>query len=280
MRAVEFTGTKSKICSVVLLLAGCGGAGCFLEKDEESKLNVDAAISRIAFVLPANGEPVIDFGTQTLNTTTDQTLTVINKGVTSARSLSPNADSPIEAPFSFKGGTFPGTDGTCGTVALETDQTCTIILSFNPTEEDLFTKTLKLEYDNGVLFFPLELAMLGSTPSKVTISDSPSYSFGRVAIGQSVDKTFTVTNSGGNLALKLAELTAQALAAPFSIKGATFPGTGGTCEATLAGAGKTCTFVLTFAPTGVGDWTDDFYLSYADAQGDQSATLTLTGAGI
>ena len=45
-------------------------------------------------------------------------------------------------------------------------------------------------------------------------------------------------------------MNGSGLSAPFSYKGGTYPGTGGTCAATLAAAG-TCTVVVTYAPVTV-----------------------------
>src|SRR5437868_5741285 len=53
------------------------------------------------------------------------------------------------------------------------------------------------------------------------------------------------------------------LAAPFTFKGGTYPGTGGTCIATLAAAG-TCTVVVTYSPTTTGAHTDTIDITYND----------------
>jgi hypothetical protein len=55
----------------------------------------------------------------------------------------------------------------------------------------------------------------------------------------------TLTNTGEEAA---ADLSETGLEAPFSIKGGTFPGTGGTCTGSLAG-GASCQIVVEYAPT-------------------------------
>lgn len=73
-----------------------------------------------------------------------------------------------------------------------------------------------------------------------------SVSFGYIPIFTSADKTFQILTAAAR-PVSFVELAG--LAEPFSFKGGSFPGTGGTCTPAIS---ENCTVVLTFAPRGVG----------------------------
>ncbi len=87
---------------------------------------------------------------------------------------------------------------------------------------------------------PASLAM-----SVAGATDAQNYDFGAVTQGQKKEVTIVVSNSGEESATTLND---AGLEAPFSLKGGTFPGTGGTCTDTLAG-GASCNVVIEYAPT-------------------------------
>jgi hypothetical protein len=71
-----------------------------------------------------------DFGTIPVGSTADYTLTLLNSGVRAATSLV----ATIAAPFTFKGGTFPGTGGTCSTSEVwGGSYACTVVVTYTPT---------------------------------------------------------------------------------------------------------------------------------------------------
>ena len=73
----------------------------------------------------------IDFGNVDIGVSADSTLTIQNTGGSAATSLS---GSFANTAFKFKGGSYPGTGGTCpasGTVGAGV--TCTLIVVFSPT---------------------------------------------------------------------------------------------------------------------------------------------------
>ena len=78
-------------------------------------------------------------------------------------------------------------------------------------------------------------------------------SFGLVALFETGEQTFQIINKPKR-PITFVEL--GGLAAPFGYKGGTFPGTGGTCQRTIA---TDCTIVLTYMPNGVdGALTGEF----------------------
>ena len=50
----------------------------------------------------------------------------------------------LPAPFSYKGGSYPGTGGTCGTSIADD---CTIVLSFTPEIDTEFSRSFSLQYN-------------------------------------------------------------------------------------------------------------------------------------
>jgi hypothetical protein len=193
-----------------------------------------------------------DFGTWGI--ANDHTFTISNDGGAQATGL---GDGGITgAGFAWKGGTFPGTGGTC-TSTLNKGSTCDVVVTFTPGGTVQQSGTAQVNYYDGAAAQVATRAMMG-TPTQhafLTVSEysgwsfctncSP-YDFGPVTTGSVAQQTFTIFNTGAIGASGLG--SSGALGAPFAFKGGGFPGTGGSCTATLA-AGFSCTVVVTFSPT-------------------------------
>ncbi len=110
----------------------------------------------------------------------------------------------------------------------------------------------------------------------LTISESDPFSFGTVVVGGNSTQIFTINNTGTGTATSMAEV---GLAAPFGFSGGAFPGTSGTCGATLAPA-ATCTIEVEFAPTSAGIANDTISISYNDGAGIQNVNRDVTGTGV
>jgi len=109
-------------------------------------------------------------------------------------------------------------------------------------------------------------------PALLVISGSPEHDFGNVDLGASDIDVLTVSNDGGSDATGMA---GQALAAPFSYTGGTYPGDGGDCEDTLAPQ-SSCTIELTFSPEVLGLHGETLAVAY---DGAADATRPLLGGG-
>lgn len=79
---------------------------------------------------------------------------------------------------------------------------------------------------------------------KLSFSTSPSDLFGTVYVGATSEATLTINNYGSAQATNISGTT---LSSPYSFKGGSFPGTGGSCESSL-NPGLSCTIVVSFAP--------------------------------
>lgn len=88
-----------------------------------------------------------DFGSVVHGSTSDITFTVTNSGGSDAASLAVDGTGPA-SPFSFAGGAYPGTDGSCGS-DLAAGSTCTFVLTFAPASAAPFNSTLQLDFTGG-----------------------------------------------------------------------------------------------------------------------------------
>lgn len=217
-----------------------------------------------------------DFGTVTAGSTTDHTMTFLNEGTFPVSSLSANITGSPD--LHFKGGSFPGTGGTCGPFIGPTNS-CTIVVTYSPASAGSDSASLDFMYDNGVstgLTFSLPLDGNAIVPAVLTISDGPSYDFGNVGFGTTPSHTFTVSNSGG---LTATTMNASALGGTFTFKGGSYPGTGGNCGANLSAA-STCTVVVDFKPLAITSFSDTLTITYNDGTSATSASRALYGTGV
>jgi hypothetical protein len=119
----------------------------------------------------------------------------------------PNATSVTEislaAPFAFKGGSYPGTGGTCTTTI---SGTCTIVVTFTPTSGGVKNDFVTLQYNNGTSVVSVSRAItatgvvLVATKIKVT---GP----GGVTTNQCIPYTITSTTDSGQQANVAANIT-------------------------------------------------------------------------
>jgi uncharacterized delta-60 repeat protein len=104
------------------------------------------------------------YSSEYVNSSITHTFTLTNSGQVAATSVS---TSGLSAPFSFAGGSFPGTGGTC-TTTLAPATSCTLEISFAPTAAVTYSGTLLMPYNNGVDLTVLSLSFsgLGVTPTQ------------------------------------------------------------------------------------------------------------------
>ena len=212
------------------------------------------------------------FGQVIQTSSGEKTITVTNSGTDAATSMSFSA---VTAPFRYKGGSFPGTAGTCDT-SLAASQSCTLVMEFAPTSVGVSSKSLTLSYQNGYGAASASATLSGEGLAQAIISMSGGnpYSFGTTNIGGAIDKSFTLTNAGSVSGTNIA----GSFTSVFRFKGGTFPGTGGTCTTTLA-AGTSCTVVVSFSPLAATSYSGLFSLSYNDGLRLQTELKNLSGTG-
>lgn len=216
-----------------------------------------------------------DFGQLPVGAQQNLIITISNSANSSiASSIS---EIGLAAPFSFTGGSFPGTGGSC-TPSLATGSTCTISITYTPATYATINDTLDIQYNNGVALTNSTATISGTgvTPALLTISEADPYDFGSVANGGSWTHTFTISNSGGYVATALSEVS---LTAPFGFLGGSYPGTGGDCGTTLAAAAN-CYIVVEFSPVGLGLASQSININYNDGIGTEASFRAVQGTGV
>ena len=171
------------------------------------------------------------FGSQSINTTATQTLTVTNSGATAATVPTPTITGTNAGQFAF-------TNNCPASLAPSTS--CTITVSFTPTSNGSKTATL------NVITFAIPLSGTGVTPL-YTVTPVL-HAFGQQQVGTvSAPFAYTVTNtalSQGSLVLTGANAIVSAQFAAAA---------GGTCFAGISlPPGSSCTMNVTFNPTSNG----------------------------
>ncbi len=211
-----------------------------------------------------------DFGTRAVGSTTSAFLTYTNSGGVAAQHTS----STLSGDFQFSGGVFPGTGGTCA-ASLPAGGSCTVEINYSPTAAAPDSSNLEYNYNDGVTG-QSEISQLegyGASPANLAISEADPYVYPMRGVGFSVNHTFTVTNMGGFSATALNEV---GLAGPFQFVGGTYPGTGGTCGATLT-SGASCTIEVQFAPVNPGFYSESIEITYSNGVGPSNVTRSVQG---
>ncbi len=219
-----------------------------------------------------------NFGSVTVNSTTTHIFTITNTGGYAALAIS---ETGLSAPFSFTGGSYPGTLGTC-TTTLSPGATCTISVEYAPTGSSLSdSDSITLNYNDGAAAQTATRDIVGSAiaPATLTIIPSP-IDFGKVPVDSNIShkRTLTITNEGESQAVLIDGLFTNN---DFQFEGGTFPGTGGTCIAGGAlGSSTSCTIVLSFQPSIAVKYSEDLTVSYYDGVFSNNVTADLLGQGI
>lgn len=193
----------------------------------------------------------------TVATGTSKTLgvTFTNTG-TAAETIS--ASSAPGAPFSATGMPANG-------AVVQPQQSVTVQVKYTPTAAGNHTGTLSVTSQNGTATVSLTAtAVTGQAQLTVTPTSTD---FGQVPVGQSVTKTFDISNTG-NIPLTITK--AKAPAAPFQVSNPL-------SEGQVIGPEDVVHQAVTFSPTSVGAVTGMYELTSDDGRGPQNETLTGTG---
>jgi hypothetical protein len=210
-------------------------------------------------------------GTPVNGSSTDLSLTLRNVGGAPATSISSVSPSAV---FRYKGNTFPGTGGTCGTT-LGVGAQCTLVLVFAPTATGSHSATVVVNYHNGNSATSVSAVLSGSSVPPAVL-----------ALSQSL-LSFAVTPAGGSsthdlIILKTAgtgpasNLRFSGLGAPFSFNQGAYPGTGGDCAPTIT-AISSCTLRFAFSPANPLRSTAPITLTYFDGLVDRVLSFSLSG---
>lgn len=144
------------------------------------------------------------------------------------------------------------------------DPSCTAAFSVTDGPNTTPTETVPVDIYAGVVMTP-------------ATQGQAYHSFGFQPLGSpGVTQVFTLTNRE---AVAVTGLAITGLpAGDFQFAGGAYPGTGGTCVATLA-PGATCTVALTYAPTVAGQVSTPVDIHFTATRGPASYAFTLSGYG-
>lgn len=155
-------------------------------------------------VLAFNDSSTYDFGTVSTGDSADVTMLILKTNTPDATSLT---ETTLSAPFSFKGGSYPGTGGTCGTT-INFD--CTIVLTYAPTNIATHNGFVTLQYFNGASTVSISRAITGTgalfAPTKITV-DGPA----GITTNQCIPYTITSRASNNSAANVSSNVTVNLL---------------------------------------------------------------------
>jgi hypothetical protein len=220
-----------------------------------------------------------DYGTIGLSQTSDKSITITNSGTSTATAMAAGTPA-MSAPFGFKGGSYPGTGGTCG-ATLAGQATCTIVVTYSPTNDPApVTDIARISYNDGSSTKIVAISLSAQSINRATLTFSvASYNFGTIPRNTTTYATLTISNSSGVTASGMTD-GSPAMAAPFTFRGTAnnYPGQTGTCG-TLLKTGSSCTVIIAFTPTTTLTVNDTARVQYSDGVSTQTISVTLSGKG-
>lgn len=137
LRLVGALCAQSMCFGALSLLSACGTAG------PEENLT-----SGPAYAYLVSDTTLYDFGTRIVGSSTDKTFVIENRGPVDATQLSGVFGFSA---YTFKGGSYPGTGGTCQTTIVP-GELCIVVVTFAPTYAGTFNEFLNLSYFNGTRY--------------------------------------------------------------------------------------------------------------------------------
>lgn len=196
-----------------------------------------------------------------VGTTSQVTLTVANDN-TVAENLSVPA---LSAPFSVTG------PGTGSPVAVAPGTSVSLTVSYHPTGTSGDSATLTLNDTTDSVAATVPLTGAGVADISPTLTAVPAgISFGSVHLGQQAQQVVVVTNTG-NLPATISGVVAPSI--PF---GAPDPVTSGL----PVNPGYSISIPITFTPASTGNVSASYQLNWADAVGQHTITIPVSGAGV
>ena len=172
--------------------------------------------------------------------------------------------------FTFVGGSYPGTGGSCGTT-IPTGGNCSMNIRFSPTALVAYNSNLTITFTNSSGTYPSASALsgTGAYPAAVTVSDGGAFDFGTVTTGSSGTKIFTFTNNGASRAFSI---LASAPGSGFSVSS-------NGCTTSLDPS-TSCNMTFAFIPASAGAASKTFTISYFDGLTNQTLNINLQARGV
>ena len=209
-----------------------------------------------------------NFGDRLIGGRYERVLRVRKSGNLSASGITPRVFA--HSAFSFKGGTYPGTGGTCSG-EIRTD--CLLVVNFTPDEPGYLRDAVVLDYFNGRENRSVQNQLTGNPvlPAFLTITPASGFSadFGNIALNYPRDQVFILRNGSGNL--RAVNVVLPQLNDPFRIVASN-------CGSTLS-RGKHCSITVRFTPASTEEVSSVLMAHYYDGLENQASRLEIKGHG-
>ncbi len=210
--------------------------------------------------------PIYFYGALGIGDTAKKIIKVTNSGDLTANSVS-MIFSPLND-FNFTGGTYPGTNGTCG-LTIPGKTTCLVDVTYNSQSIGPKSSTLRMNYNNGIstAMAPAVLkAVTDIIEGRLELNNTnPSYDFGIVPKNGSDTVTISFKNVGYDK-LSVGNVT---LTPPF-----TFDPVGSTCVGRDIEINEICDLSFKFSPVTTGVLLKSgIVIDYEGGKGSKTLTL-------
>jgi len=203
------------------------------------------------------GSSSLNFGSVVVGSSKTLTDTLSN---TTSSPVTISSIQGLNSEFQVTGITLP--------LVLYAGQPVTFSVQFQPTDPGDPTITVSFYGQSGQAYASLSATGVGVTVGKLAPSPS-SIAFGNIAVGANQTSTVTLLNSGGvDLVINQATLSG----AGFSMSNLALPLT--------LHAGTSTSATITFAPTGVANFSGSVTFTTASNQVNSTVVLSFTGAGV
>ncbi|MBC7754090.1 MAG: Ig-like domain-containing protein, partial [Moraxellaceae bacterium] len=162
---------------------------------------------------------IFNMGILPLNAPVQRTLTLTNSGTGMINSMSGTMFGVSQ--FTFAGGSYPGSGGTCG-IFLSPSSTCTVVLAAQSSTAATFSDVMTINYtdNNGGPYIsrrPVTVRVNSSTVTAITLN----YSSGTLPVGNTQQvKCIGTTSDGGSIDLTASCTWASANATIASVNNA------------------------------------------------------------
>jgi hypothetical protein len=232
-----------------------------------SNANVATATFKAAGVPPplTLSPATYSFGNVLFGASATTTMTLTNPNSASITGLSATFMGSNSSGMSLSG-------STCG-ATLAANATCSYTIAYTPN-------TLSLGFDSGTLTVSASngssasATFTGSGVQPALTLSPATYNFGSVALGSSATTTITVSNAN-----PVSVTLTYALVNDVSRLGMSV--TGGSCANNIIlAANTTCTYIVTYAPTGDSSGTAPLVISYGGILNGSTIVSSLSGQGV
>jgi len=210
------------------------------------------------------------FGSVTVDTSADQTLTLTNAGDADLSLFDLAFVDPLAAPFEL----VAGQDG-CSNQTLTPATSCTVVVRYAPTSTRIHSETFDIPSDDPDT--PTVTVGVSGTGAPLPTPNlgvsATSMAFSSVTVGAAADQTLTLTNIG-NANLSVFDLGfVDPLTAPFEL----LAGQDGCSNQTLIPA-TSCTVTVRYTPTEEAMHSDTFDIP-SDDPDTSTVTVGVSGTG-